>query len=356
MSQVQTYSPSTNTTRTTTRNNRNTRRNNARNARRRIRSRGRANPRFRVGFRRRPMLPASYGWSGSASANLINRGGQAIIMSREIFPVTYSSASTLDIMIPMNPAQWIGTRTAQLASTFAAYRPTMLKIQWFNSTGTNTPGTISVGTVFAGTALNVPDRTSASGVLPATNGGFITAIWRQQTTGVRLATSLRANNFPTNEIQADDLPLWIVASFNGVTADDNTVLGNIVINARFSMYNPTMGNNYPSASSSIRASISHVDEDPDEQTPAASAIQIPMTSNISLPQLAVGDDYWFAPGMPITNLTSATAANVMQPIHGVYAGSNSGNYLFTIDPTIAAQAFVLLCLIGKGANFMSRVI
>lgn len=355
MSQVQTYSPNTNSTRTT-RNTRNTRRINARNARRRIRSRGRANPRYRRGIRRQPALPASYGWSGSASANLMNRGGQAIIMSREIFPVTYTSASTLDIMIPMNPAQWIGTRTAQLASTFAAYRPTMLKIQWFNSTGTNTPGTISVGTVFAGTALNVPDRTAASGILPATNGGFITAIWRQQTTGVRLSTSLRANNFPTTEIQADDLPLWIVASFNGVTASDNTVLGNIVINARFSMYNPTMGNNYPSSSSSIRASIEHTDPDPELETPAASVLKIPTTSNISLPNIANGDDYWFVSGAPLTTTNDGNAAIVMQPIHGTYAGTNSGNHLFMIDPYFAAQAIALVCLIGKGANFMSRMI
>lgn len=345
----QTYSPSQNKVRQSQQ----TRRQNNRNARRRVRN-ARRSRKIRVGIRRQPPLPASYGWSGSATANLLNRGGQAIIQSREIFPVTYSSASTLDIMIPMNPAQWIGTRTAQLASTFAAYRPTQIKIQWFNSTGTSTPGTISVGTVFAGTTLNLPDRATAGSVLPATNGGFITAIWRQQTTGVRLATSLRANNFPTNEIQADDIPFWIVASFNGVTASDNTILGNIIVNARFSMYNPTMGNNYPSASSSIRASIEHTDAT--SEHPAASVLKIPTTAAISLPNIAEGDDYWFAPGANYITTTSGNANTTMQPIHGTYAGKDSGFHLFTIDPYFAAQTLALITLIGKGANFMSRMI
>lgn len=310
--------------------------------------------RFRLGVRRQPPAPASYGWVGTARANIFNRGGQAQIQSREIFPITYHEGSTLDFMLPFNPAQWIGTRTAQLASTFAAYRPTRLSINWFSSVGTTTQGTVSVGTSFAGTSLALVDRAQAAGVLPATNGGFITPLWRFQRVGVRLATSLRENNFPTNEIQADDIPFWILASFNGVTAEDNASLGYIVINAVFSMYNPTMGGNHPSAASSVRGMIAHTDES--EEHPAASVLFIPTTAQISLPQAAVGDDYWFAPGQQLVDTDGEVMNRVLQPIHGEYRGIDAGHHMFQIDPQFATIAMVLITLIGKGANFISRAI
>lgn len=301
-------------------------------------------------------VPASIGFSGRGSTRIVNmRGGKCQLVVREMFPVSYkASTAVLDFMMPCTPTMWTNTRSAQLAATYMSFRPLNVNMRWMSNTGTAAPGSASFGTVWAGTHLNFSTRSEASRILTTTNGGFLTSIWKPQSCNIACQGNLQQHNFPLNDIQPDDVPFWFVGTFDGVDASADQVLGYLVVDALFSLFNPTSGiNEVHSSASSIWGAMVH--SDATESTPALTTLGIKCAQAI-IGDFKVGDDYLFYAANPLLNTAGEVAVKPMEAIHAVFKEkttvSDEPTYIFTIDSSLASQAVVWLSLIGKIANFL----
>lgn len=311
--------------------------------------------RWRIGYRRQgPMpgyrpyrAPAAFASSGTSYARLGSAGGRPVVYSREYFPVYYTGTAT-SFLCPATPSVWRPTRTADIVSTFATFRPRRYVIEWKPALGTDTSGMISFGSIWAGT--NAPYFTSAEAMttLPATNGGFTTNIWKPTGRAIRCSTSLRSNNFPLFDLQPDDIPFWIAASVQG-NFEAGTLLGYAVIISENFLSNPTMHQEMITYAF-CGGEFKHT-ETPGQ--PVKTKLRLPIA--LPLPNLTQGEDYMFYPWKPLEKVLGA-ANPILKAIVGTYEGDVEEEGVtwrqFEVD-SFFATANVLLYLLGTAANFQS---
>lgn len=315
---------------------------NAANARRGYRNRvARRNARARNYLQfRRSTVPVAYGYNTSAYAQLYTQNGNTFIRGREIFHVSVASAGSVDLMLPVSPAKWVGTRTATLCSTFTAFRPMQLVLRWQPTIPTSATGTMAIGTVFDGAAIDLPDKDSALTNLPVTNGGFVTNVWKDCARGVQLGTSLRANLFPLYQVDPDDIPLWILCATDAVGEGN---LGNLIVEYSFRLHNPANHPQNQTAALNIPAVITH---DESGSTPTS---LLSIAKSVVNNTLVLGKDYSFVFNKDLINAASGKLLRILQNLVATLTTIDDENnaYRFSIDPNFASISGIRACLVGS---------
>lgn len=317
---------STNNNRQNRANNNNNKQNN--NQPQRPRRRNRSRRRYgRMSFTR---LPSAYQSSMDTGARMIQRrNGKTEMIFREIFQVTASN-DTLDFAIPFTPTKWINTRASVLASTYTSFRPTRVHIAYQPANSTATDGSVAIGTVFDGASLNYVDKALAFQALPATNGGFITAVWKPFGKSLALGTSLRGNLFPLHDIDADDVPFWICLSTSGIA--NSTVLGFVTVQAHVTLHNPT---NTPSPNVvALNKPLEYYHDS------SANKTVLRIATSLVTGTPVVGKDYFFANNTVLHSTASGIILRVLQWLRATFKQVDGANYIFDVDNAIGTQALL----------------
>lgn len=305
-------------------------------AKRQTKTRQNRRPRMRRGN-----LPAAILNANTTSATILQRRNGTEMVIKEIFPVIYHPSDSLDFVIPFTPTKWQGTRTSTLLSTFSAYRPRRCIIRWNTALGTTTNGNIAIGTSFDGASFNSVTRDAAYQALPTTNAGVATVIYRNTWRGVALSTSLRANLYPTLNVDQDDIPFWILAVAN-VTVESGTKLGDIIIESVLSVHNPITVNDPNPCANNITMSIEHSNEN---NTSTLSVIKTAITQ-----ELSIGKDYYFSFNRPLWNTASAMLAKPLKLISANLASIVDNVYKFQLDSATQSVQSIIGSLIGPSAQ------
>lgn len=265
------------------------------------------------------------------------KDGSASLCVKEVFPITGSPAG-LSLAIPMCPTKWVGTRSAALAGTYQSHRPLRVSWDYIPACASTTAGSIVVGTVFAGCRLPSDDSiTSLINALPATNGGSIGSVWQPLRNGVSCGRNLRANQYPLNEVSADDIPFWIVAATNG-TGD----LGSIVITADFTLRNPCTPGQTPPAAFNGKLNLNHSAEN------NTTSFELPIGSFGS--PISVGQEFSFAPLSSIKNSSGSIVASPLSTFIATVSKIVSEIATFDVDKSFITST-ISSVLIGRHANF-----
>lgn len=303
----------------------------------RSKPRGRRNRRRRNGRNRSfSRMPAAFTSTYKANSRISQIRGAPCLISQEVFPV-YASSEAISFMLPMVPTKWENTRSAVLASTYTAYRPIEVAIIFQPIVGTDKQGSVAVGTVFDGAAVNLTTPQAAASSLPATNGGFVTQLYRPMRTFIKLATSLRFNLFPTYDVGEDDIPFWLVASVQS-ELEDGGLVGNLIVQYKASLKNPSIAPERPTAASSIMAEIVNT-TDPDET-------KLLIDKNLIHNLLAQGRDYLFTFNKTIYNKSDNAILRPLQTMPLNLSEVGQDNYIFDMDPNIKSVSSLLATLIG----------
>lgn len=307
----------------------------------------RTDPRFRRGKRRgyrrrvsRSYAPTAFGYSLTPyQRQYTTRSGAVHLRSREVFSVTWSEGDTLSFALPFCPCKWEHTRTSAIVNTFSTFRPLRTRITWQPTVGTNSSGTVTFGTVFAGTQLSFSNNEEASQSIMTTNGGFQTTVWKPYSRLIMLRTHLSRNNFPTSNIDPDDIPFWIVGSF---TAQQEVgIRGHLIVESTLSLTNPVNSTTSPLPAKTFRMNLYKTEDDP----PITEA-QVIKTADLNL---EVGQDVWFAPFKNVTGSGSQIINHILEPIFAtVRSIDDKIHFQF---PSEFAEQIVDMVMGGRPSNF-----
>lgn len=120
------------------------------------------------------------------------------------------------IMYPFSPTKWTASRTAAQAALYTSFRPKKVRFTYNPTVPVTTEGSVAFGTVFDGSRFGeAATYDEFARALVTTNGGFIVPVWQKHSVEIQLGRNLRANTFPTHDIDPDDIPFWfIIATSN----------------------------------------------------------------------------------------------------------------------------------------------
>lgn len=265
------------------------------------------------------------------------KDGSASLCVKEVFPIT-GSPKGLSLAIPICPTKWVGTRSAALAGTYQSHRPLRVSWDYIPACASTTAGSIVVGTVFAGCRLPADDSiASLINALPATNGGSIGSVWQPLHNGVSCGRNLRANQYPLNEVSADDIPFWIVAATNGTGE-----LGSLVVTADFTLRNPCTPGQTPPAAYSGKLDFTHSAETD------TTSFTLPISSFGS--PMSVGQEFTFAPLETLRTSTGSPIASPLSTFIATVSSIVSEVATFMVDKSFITSSIASV-LIGRHANF-----
>ncbi|APG76306.1 hypothetical protein 3 [Jingmen tombus-like virus 2] len=301
-------------------------------SRRRRRNRNR---RRRAPFTR-PSPPLAESASLNTYADIVQRGGMAILRCREVFQILAPlSESPIALMLPATPTKWTRTRTGVLSSTYAAYRPLQMRLTYVPSVAATTAGSVVVGTVFAGVRLETTDFNGLIRQMPVSNGGFVTTVWHSCTSRVSLGTNLRANNFPTFSVDMDDIPFWILVGTSSTVQP-----GWLVVEAQFSLHNPLNNQGAVSFSGFGPATFT--------QGTGNTTISIPQADFVG--DLESGREYVFTPSASV-GPSEGVVAGTLEPFRAAYTALTGDNYQFIGEFSIPSTVTQFIAGVGRSANF-----
>ncbi|WCD55303.1 hypothetical protein 3 [Human tombus-like virus] len=276
--------------------------------------------------------PAAYISTVRTSFSFKQTKDGATVQFQEIFPI-FPSTAGLDIVIPISPTKWIGTRMASFASTYGTFRPIKLSVSYAPVVGTANSGTIASCAIYAGNRLpTVSSKEELVRTLASTAGGMLTAVYNRASVYVRCSTSLSQNSFPTTEISDDDIPMNIIFASNGVSQ----AYGYAIINGKFSFHNPQIG-----ASPSPIAYNGFVEVQPDKDNDTTK-FQLKTPLNVG-----TGTPVSFNLGEPMRNTTGAVVAPALTTLQGVLTAPN----IITVATRFQQVANVFMSIIGRSPNF-----
>lgn len=291
-------------------------------------------------------MPAAYASNTTTTSTVRqNRNGRATLTFREIFPLTMHSLNeTVDLVLPFSPCKWLGTRTSTLCSTYSSFRPKRVRVTYRPTRGSSNSGAVAVGCIFDGAAAHFTNRDNGFQALTASNGGYLTNIWKPHSSMVALQTSLRANTFPLYNVDPDDIPFYILAIVSGVAAD--TAVGYIEISATLTLHNPLTNIIPNSCSDYVNAEFE--DTSTTEQT--STILKVPLSAFNSVP--VTGDDFWFVAGRNLLNRSQEVFTRILAPFHGESQGVDANNQvLFKVDSYYAPSTALLRMIGAVSQNF-----
>lgn len=277
--------------------------------------------------------PAGFGMSLTPIHRITGSGPVVQLHVREIFPVSPAEVS-LAMILPICPSKWTGTRTSVLSSPYTQHRPLSLRVTWSPICGTAETGVFCFGTVFDGARAMLPQGQVVDTLpLASTNGGFVTTIWKPWSSSVSLGKNLRANGFPLYDVSDDDIPFWLV-----YTCSKQGYVGNLIIDAVFTLRNPIPVPQQPVASSNSFVAL----------TPNVEAKTTSFTLGSFSGNFVPGQQYSFAFASDLIS-----AAQVMVPsLRAVDATvTNASPPTFSLPFAIDAAKTVFASLIGASQDF-----
>lgn len=138
---------------------------------------------------------------------------------------------SLFAVIPCNPAYWLGTRVASLASTYSNYRPVRMTFHYVPQVPVTEKGTVVMGTLWnAGARDEALQQT-----LLTSNGGLMCQCYIPADTNVALSTALPQNSFyMAGPFNRDTNPFVFVALVRG----SQVVPGYFYVSYSFDFWNP----------------------------------------------------------------------------------------------------------------------
>lgn len=282
--------------------------------------------------RRNRNKPAAYVSTVRTSFSFKQTKDGAVVHFQEIFPI-FPSTVGLDIVIPISPTKWIGTRMATFASTYGTFRPIGLTVSYAPVVGTSMSGSIAACAIYAGNRLpTVSSKEELVRTLASTAGGMLTAVYNKAAVSVRCSTSLSQNSFPTTDISDDDIPMNIIFASNGVSQS----YGYAIINGKFSFHNPQLG-----VSPVAIAYNGFVSVNPDkEKDETKFELRSPL-------DLGVGTPISFHLGAPMRNQSGAVIAPALTTLMGILTAPN----IITVATRFQQVANVFMSVIGRSPNF-----
>lgn len=137
----------------------------------------------------------------------------------------------------INPAKWVNTRTHDQAMLYSQFRPLTLKINYIPVCGTNTPGSLSFGAIYNSSYPTYTDDLYLR--LPQFEGGFITSVWNPAQSFITCKSKLLQNQFALSHVSDQDIPITIMAIFEGIPKDVNR-FGYFAITGTYALSGPRM--------------------------------------------------------------------------------------------------------------------
>lgn len=267
----------------------------------------------------RSRIPAAFGSSYSAFANISGSGPVTRLICQEIFPI--NGQTNGPFLLPVCPTKWAGTRTSMLASTYTAHRPLSIRLTWLPAVGTTQAGNVAIGTVFDGARISLTGNFAEDSIsLASTNGGLVSTIWKESKTDINLKRNLRANTFPLYEVSDDDIPLWIVVS---ESTKGSGLVGHLMVHAKFTLRNPAL-NKSPAHTWSGEATFTTEDSK-----------NIMTLNGAFTPAPAVGTAYNFAFSKDLVNASNAVIAQALSSVNGTCTSVSP--LKFQVSQPFAAQ-------------------
>lgn len=145
---------------------------------------------------RQRTMPAAMTTNFKRTFTIINSGGTTMrVRGKDLI---YKIPDQLDnapvsalTVIPANPAYWIGTRMAALASGYQNYRPLKFIVHYVPQCAVTQQGNVIGGTLWAMS----PNTENLQQTLKTSNGGMLTQCYKNASALVRLGTNLQFNLF-----------------------------------------------------------------------------------------------------------------------------------------------------------------
>lgn len=142
-------------------------------------------------------------------------------------------------VLPANPAYWTGTRVANIASSYAQFRPLKLEFCYHPQVSTMTSGNVVVGTLWN----NTSGGTNTRQTLATSNGGRIFPIYQPATVPIQLKSNLQKNLYDfQGYLGSDSNPFVFIALSQHA---NNIVPGYFMVRYVYDFKNPLgEGNDY----------------------------------------------------------------------------------------------------------------
>lgn len=285
-------------------------------------------------LRRRNMLravPAAFGARTRTFQSTKSMGSMKTSMrfSEEWVITPQQSGNSFTLMIPACPTKWTNHRASVLAATYGSYRPLNVRYAYIPSVGSNTLGTVTIGTIWNGNRAPSGDFANVSPILAATPGGMTTNVWGRFSRIIPQGTNLQQNNYPTSNVEADDIPWWILVSTSIGNESALTEIGRLRLTVTYAFYQPTMLTETP-VSATGTMSITHNNETNTTIGTVANAVRSGVFS--------IGKEYLINFARALTNTNDRTIVNPLSPLVAEFTGFDNDNMTFNLDNHIGTQS------------------
>lgn len=255
------------------------------------------------------------------------------------FPITTNSSGGYDSAILFCPVKWNNSRVGYLTSLYQGWRPKRVRLTYVPYSATVNTGSITVGTVWNGDRFYAgDDKAYYVSCLVQTPGSFSTSIYQKHSSNIACGTQLRANIFPTTQINEDEIPFTILVYAD--TNVQNTIIGKLVVSGEIYMRGATVGGAPPAAFSG-NVTLTHT-ADPNETT-----FTIPLDN---LSTQAIGTDYKFQAAAPLTTAQGAVVLRRLSTFIAKIKSIANGIATMTVDSSFPSATFPVN-LLGLSTNF-----
>lgn len=184
-----------------------------------------------------PSIPASYPQRFFRPRFSMRSVGDEVHIDGMDIVSPYIGRTELDCVIPVNPIYWNGTRVAGVALNYSQYRPMKFKVHFVTFAGTNNNSFVYMGTMWD----NPPPGTDLKASLVTSNGGGVTAGYRNLTSDVALGRNLRMNLFDLRDpMSKDSNPFFhlISTGLGGGDATSNAISFTVFVEYSYCFRNP----------------------------------------------------------------------------------------------------------------------
>lgn len=145
--------------------------------------------------RRLQRMPAAYTRNFRKEFSILRQTGSSMrIKGRDLIyqiPDVLTSLGDYGIMtvIPANPAYWLGTRMAAIASGYQNYRPIKFNVSYVPQCAVTQQGNVLAGTLWSMS----PNDKNIQQTLKTSNGGILTQCYKPARSKIALKTNLQFN-------------------------------------------------------------------------------------------------------------------------------------------------------------------
>lgn len=196
--------------------------NNKKSKKRRVRKQALARQRNR-NRKRKNRIPAAYSRSFKRMMKISSQNGTSMIITGRdlIYKIpdilTTNGDYALMTIIPANPAYWLGTRMAAIASGYQNFRPLKMNIYYIPQVAVTQQGNVLAGTLWS----MAPNITNLQQTLKTSNGGILTQCYKPAKSTIELGKNLQFNLYRTGGKFDQESNPFIYVAVAIATTDQN---------------------------------------------------------------------------------------------------------------------------------------